>query len=244
MAAFTPNSGGVVNWDSLSGGSTNATLDSPPDAALCIYMLTNTINGKRYVGQTRGTLKNRIRQHKRGNGRRHTIHDAIVKYGVAAFHVDVLQVLTTAAELDAAEAAWIEAVGSAAPAGYNIAMGGASAAKALESRAKQSASMKLAWAKRRDAWVRSIRTACSNEVHAEKISRAKRGIPAKQSTTDAMVATKMAGRLIRCETGAAFFSFADAAAATGLDRKAIWQCAHGKSKACGGLRFWLEVAHQ
>lgn len=28
MAAFTPNSGGTVNWDTLSGGSTNATLDT------------------------------------------------------------------------------------------------------------------------------------------------------------------------------------------------------------------------
>jgi hypothetical protein len=28
MAAFTPNSGGTVNWDTLSGGSVNATLDT------------------------------------------------------------------------------------------------------------------------------------------------------------------------------------------------------------------------
>ena len=28
MAAFTPNTGGTVNWDTLSGGSTNATLDT------------------------------------------------------------------------------------------------------------------------------------------------------------------------------------------------------------------------
>ena len=254
MTAFTCNSGGVENWDSKSGGSVNATLDSyaisngttllidtPPDVALCIYMLTNMVNGKRYVGQTRGLLKNRIRQHVRGNGRRHAIHDAIIKYGASAFRVNVLQAVAAAEDLNAAEAAWIKAIGSMAPTGYNITHGGNSEAKTLEQRSKQSASMKLAWEKNRDNYIKAIRSACCKVVHAEKISRAKRGVPAKQSTTDAMVVTKMAGRRVCCENGQTYTSFVEAAATTGLSRQAIWRCAHGKSKTCGGLRFWIEV---
>lgn len=54
-----------------------------------IYLLINKINGKKYVGQTMTTIKNRIRQHfyQRGNKRKYAINLAISKYGKENFDV-------------------------------------------------------------------------------------------------------------------------------------------------------------
>lgn len=57
-----------------------------------IYLVTNTINGKQYVGFTSGTLKNRRRGHKKAamRGRPTAIAHAIRKYGIDAFDWDVI----------------------------------------------------------------------------------------------------------------------------------------------------------
>lgn len=60
-----------------------------------IYQITNSVNGKRYVGfTTNNDVKRRFEQHCRtSKGRsRSTLHSAIVKYGKDKFHLKVLEV--------------------------------------------------------------------------------------------------------------------------------------------------------
>lgn len=93
-----------------------------------IYLLTNTKNGKHYVGQTTGTVDRRVQGHKdRSRGPRavrSAIAHAIAKYGWSAFTVETLEECHDDADLDMAERFWIDVYGSMAPDGYNLMTGG------------------------------------------------------------------------------------------------------------------------
>lgn len=93
-----------------------------------IYCLTNTINGKKYVGQTSGDVLRRVRNH---FASRHApsktgmaLHAAIAKYGREAFEVTVLETCDSQEALDAAEARWIAELNTICPSGYNMTEGG------------------------------------------------------------------------------------------------------------------------
>lgn len=92
-----------------------------------VYVITNLINGKKYVGQTKYSVEERWRAHKssaltgQGTG---LIHKAIRKYGVESFVVTEVAVAPTQAALDESEDAVICALTSLAPHGYNLKAGG------------------------------------------------------------------------------------------------------------------------
>jgi len=92
-----------------------------------IYLLTNTFNGKHYVGQTRIGLKRRWNQHRytayRGDTRH--ISRAIVKYGDTAFTYEILEELRDATNnhINEREIYWIEKMQSKIY-GYNMTDGG------------------------------------------------------------------------------------------------------------------------
>ena len=91
---------------------------------MIVYLITNIINGKRYVGWTSKSLEIRWRQHSRRHTNCFALHNAISKYGVENFSVEILfSVLTKelAAEL---EIEYIERYNTMAPNGYNLTSGG------------------------------------------------------------------------------------------------------------------------
>lgn len=55
-----------------------------------IYKITNKVNGKSYIGQTRYTVEFRWRQHQHKKDNTH-FHDAIAKYGADSFTVETLE---------------------------------------------------------------------------------------------------------------------------------------------------------
>lgn len=94
-----------------------------------IYCVTNTVNGKRYVGQTSDTVEVRWKAHvasSRNKGGCRVFCAAIRKYGAAAFVREILEVVATQSEADAAETKWISAKESRVPNGYNLTSGGGS----------------------------------------------------------------------------------------------------------------------
>ena len=55
-----------------------------------IYKITNTVNGKAYIGQTRhDVIKRRIAYHFKGHGNL-ALKRAIKKHGVEAFTIEIL----------------------------------------------------------------------------------------------------------------------------------------------------------
>lgn len=90
-----------------------------------IYIYTNRINGKQYVGQTTNSINER--QHKHLTEVRHpkyksVFHDAIRKYGIENFNREVIKV--DKAMLDTYEIDLIARWDTKVPNGYNILSGG------------------------------------------------------------------------------------------------------------------------
>ena len=87
-----------------------------------IYLITNLINGKKYVGQTRQKLRDRMYQHRR-NKKTSGIDGAIKKYGLENFKVEVIEECPVE-NLNEREKYWIEFYDCKAPKGYNLTDGG------------------------------------------------------------------------------------------------------------------------
>jgi group I intron endonuclease len=111
---------------------------------MLVYLIENTKNGKRYVGQTIRSLDWRWRNHVRAaeRGVTHLICSAIRKYGPDAFVRSVLATANSQEELDALETKFILELGTLSPAGYNLTTGGEHPIVTDEVRAKQSAKSK------------------------------------------------------------------------------------------------------
>jgi len=90
-----------------------------------IYVITNNVNDKKYVGLTTKTIEARFKQHQRtaNRGSKYPIHCAIRKYGIENFTYDVIQECSTFDELNAAEIDWIAKLCTIEQ-GYNICEGG------------------------------------------------------------------------------------------------------------------------
>ena len=94
---------------------------------MVVYLITNTVNGKPYVGQTQLTMKQRWRGHlgsARGTRSKFPIHEAIRKYGPAAFAVQSLVHVRTLKQLNVMERIWVSLMNSKVPNGYNLTDGG------------------------------------------------------------------------------------------------------------------------
>ena len=88
---------------------------------MIVYKITNLINGKIYVGQTKFSVEKRFLQHAKANS---IIGAAIRKYGSENFKIEVIEICKNALELNEREIFWIEKLNCKVPNGYNVADGG------------------------------------------------------------------------------------------------------------------------
>lgn len=93
-----------------------------------VYLLTNLINGKGYVGQTTKSLEERFKGHVAHSKSKTRVHrgkiaGAIAKYGPENFRISLLEECTDLVSLNASETKWIERLNTIG-AGYNITIGG------------------------------------------------------------------------------------------------------------------------
>ena len=101
-----------------------------------IYKITNTVNGKAYIGQTRHDAeKTRIRDHFAGNGSQ-LVKQAIEKYGKDAFTFEILHDGIIPEFLDDLEREYIEKYNTIVPHGYNLRTGGRGGACSEETQRK------------------------------------------------------------------------------------------------------------
>lgn len=147
-----------------------------------IYLVTNTISGKQYVGQTI------TKYSKLGHG--HAVRDAYKKYGRKNFTYDtIVSGITCDKFLDYAEKFWIKTLDTMVPNGYNLESGGRwgkivyhkpnlGKKASLETREKMSASQKEYWAtlevhptkgrKHTEEWKRQASIRMSKQVQSEE----------------------------------------------------------------------------
>ena len=109
-----------------------------------IYKITNTLNGKAYIGQTiRDAEKTRIRDHLTGNvnGSR-LVKRAIEKYGQDTFTYEILHDGIIPEFLNDLEKEVIEKYNTLAPRGYNLDAGGSNGSPSEETKRKISEASK------------------------------------------------------------------------------------------------------
>lgn len=86
-----------------------------------IYLITNKIDDKKYVGQTTRNINIRFAEHCRADS---LIGRAIQKYGLPNFSIEIVAECTSQDELDEKERLYIEKFNCKHPNGYNTAGGG------------------------------------------------------------------------------------------------------------------------
>lgn len=91
-----------------------------------VYLITNIVNGMRYVGACSCTPRRRFLGHvaNASKGTKTDLYDAMREYGPGAFYVETLAEFATREEGFEAEKAKIAELGTLAPAGYNMMPGG------------------------------------------------------------------------------------------------------------------------
>lgn len=89
-----------------------------------VYLITNSANGKRYIGQTIRTLEIRFKQHCALQAKCRALESAIRKYGAGCFSIKELATAADQDELNALEARYIREFSTVSPGGYNLRDGG------------------------------------------------------------------------------------------------------------------------
>ena len=87
----------------------------------CIYVITNLINNKQYVGQTT-RFRERMWEHEKDHRTNSVLHQAIEKYGTDNFQVDIVEECAED-QLNEREIYWINQLGTY-HVGYNLTRGG------------------------------------------------------------------------------------------------------------------------
>ena len=90
----------------------------------CIYLRTNLVNGKQYVGQTVNFKDRECGWRTRKSYSGGAIDNARKKYGIENFKVEVLRECETQDELNEWEQYYIKELNTKVPNGYNITDGG------------------------------------------------------------------------------------------------------------------------
>lgn len=107
---------------------------------MIIYLYTNRINGKQYVGQTQRENDDRFFEHVRHHA---TAFDkAIDEYGIEAFDYRIIDHADSTEELNKKEQYWIKRLNTKIQNGYNLTDGGATTRgfhHSVESKKKMSA---------------------------------------------------------------------------------------------------------
>ena len=109
-----------------------------------IYCITSP-SGKKYMGQTIGTVEERLRQHKKKSSNCTLLKRAAKKYGWDNMRTQTL-IKCSNKQLDKIEKEYIKLYNSLAPAGYNCTTGGETKKQYSDfTRKKISDSMKKLW---------------------------------------------------------------------------------------------------
>lgn len=109
---------------------------------MIIYLITNNINGKQYVGQTTRALEKRWQEHTcRGITAKSAVKSAIKKYGKENFTIQQIDSASNLEELNKKEIDWINKLDTL-NLGYNLHLGGGSTEITEETREKLSKAAK------------------------------------------------------------------------------------------------------
>lgn len=89
-----------------------------------IYIIHNTINNKKYIGQTSKIINARFYRHCHDGERSMPISHAIKKYGKESFYIELIETVDSLEKANEMEVFWANHYNSFCPNGYNLKAGG------------------------------------------------------------------------------------------------------------------------
>ena len=152
-----------------------------------VYLLTNIINNKKYVGKTSRPIKMRLNEHFKNSSKKcRYLSRAISKYGKEAFICSILFESDDIKELNNKEIELIKELNTTSPNGYNLTLGGEGAVFTEE--IKQYISNKLKgrnndWAKKK---ITAIHVITHEQINFESILDAEKAGFKRRQINEAM----------------------------------------------------------
>lgn len=135
-----------------------------------IYLITNLITKKQYVGQTKNNILNRFNDHCRDNRSSRYLSSSIKKYKRENFKIEELMVCFDKKSLNEMETYFIEKYKTLTPLGYNLNMGESRKGEISEiTRQKMSQAKIGKKVKRNKPWSESSRLRKSREQNGKAI---------------------------------------------------------------------------
>lgn len=192
-----------------------------------IYCVTNTLNGKQYVGQTTQSVSDRWKQHCAYGT---ALHKAIKKYGTENFQITVLAE-TNNDFLNPLEAWFVFELQSVAPNGYNLTTGGESYGLSDDTKKKISES--------NNGKKMSITARAKMSAKKLHIIGSLNPFYGKSHTPETKETNAQKHRIaIKCiDTGIVYSSAKQASLALNINHSNITQVLKNKRKSAGGLTF-------
>lgn len=209
-----------------------------------IYMIENSITGKRYIGQS-VHIRRRLSIHKSGNSSGCSyLYSAMKRYGADNFIFSILEVADPTC-LNELESGWIKKLDTLYPHGYNLTTGGDSNFHITNyTREKMSES-----AKNRPPMSGATKTKLisllKGRTHKpstkELMSKAQRGKPESAETKlkrEYRDRVKWGSKRIGCSNGKEYPYVIEASADTGIPKNIISNIYNGWRKGYNGVTFW------
>ena len=229
----------------------------------CIYLIENINTCKKYIGQTKVSLRTRIKRHIREsvNYKYNSIlYLSFIKYGIKNFNVSVLE-LCEESELNDKEKYWIKQLETMSPKGYNLTSGGgqgtiyteelinimSNSAKNKDKSVFEKHSMFMKQLYIESPEKREFMAEVARSTHTgrkqsniwiEKRASKKRGTTLNEEQKITLARSHMRGKIILCiETQQEFLSSYEASLSTGADKDKIGLICSGKRKSSKGFSF-------
>lgn len=196
-----------------------------------IYLVTNRITGKQYVGQTTRTVKERWADHcsLTKNKHRSALRSAIAKYGSENFSIEIIDSAVSLEELNQKEVDWINKLNTLAPYGYNLEGGGKN--KKVHSLTKLKMSIAKMGVSR--PWTNEQKKAMSIKKLGKSLSLKHRA---------ALKAAPRKKIAVKCLTnGITYACCRDAAIALDLENEYVYRCIKGIQSHAKGFRFEVAI---
>lgn len=103
-----------------------------------VYIITNSINNKQYIGKTTKTIEERFASHRHDSKFSKTVlYKAFKKYGIDNFIISVIEECDSD-KLNEREIYWIQKYNSIVPNGYNLTIGGTGGDTSMSENFKES----------------------------------------------------------------------------------------------------------
>lgn len=203
-----------------------------------IYIITNLLNNKSYIGQTKHTIKNRIDRHKVNNT---PIGKEILKYGDSNFKVDILYKATTEEEANEKEIEYIKSYNTIIPNGYNTFEGGIHNKRAVINLNTMVVYESISEASRKtNTHTRGIVQVCNGELKSSNNYRWMYYSDYLKVKDTLGTITEPDGGLVKVinlDTNTIYPSISKASRKTGISKGSIGSCCRGITNAAGRQRW-------